>query len=129
MVLQMPRLNRMTRLAILPACLGYLLPGLGFTAAGAQQLREPERSRAEQWAEDTAKIAGAATFCNLDQEEIENYINRAHAKIAANANDEVDLVIARVHFSNTYNRASSVEPAEGCEAFTLYFASADEILE
>lgn len=102
---------------------------LCFIPAGAQELSEPDRSRAEQWAEDTAKVAGAATFCELDQEEIENYINRAHAKIAAHAKDEVDLVIARVHFSNIFNRASSVEPAEGCEAFILYFASADEILE
>jgi len=125
----MQRLARLIKGAILFTGAAAILPALSLAVADAQEAPKVERTRAEQWAEDTAKIAGAATYCKLDQEEIENYINRAHAKIAANAKDEVDLVIARVHFSNIFSRASSIEPEEGCESFTAYFASADEILK
>lgn len=125
----MRRQNRYLKPASWLFLAGALTPAFIPLSTDAQEALKAERTRAEQWAEDTAKIAGAATFCKLDQEEIENYINRAHAKIAANAADEVDLVIARVHFSNIYSRASSIEPDEGCEAFTIYFASADEILQ
>lgn len=90
-------------------------------AATAQVKKEPE-SRAMQWASDTAHVAGGATYCAFDQEEVENYIASAQAKIAALAKDDVERVLAKVEFSNVYNVASSREPDVGCQNFAKLFA-------
>jgi hypothetical protein len=92
--------------------------------ATAQELDkkvEKTESRALQWAEDTAKVAGAAAFCALDSDTVEEYISRAQAKIAATANDKVDRVVARIEFGNVYNVASSQEPLGGCKIFAQLF--------
>ncbi len=78
-------------------------------------------SRANQWAADTAMVAGGATYCAFDDEVVENYIAAAQAKIAAEANDEVEVVVARIEFSHKYNAASSREPLGGCENFATLF--------
>ncbi len=86
-------------------------------------VKEAERteSRALQWAVDTAKVAGAAAYCALDTDTVEEYIALAQGKIAATANDKVDRVVARIEFGNVYNVASSQEPTGGCEIFARLF--------
>ena len=95
--------------------------------ASAQQINpsepiEDSKSRAQVWAVETGEVAGAANFCKIDPELIESYITRAQARIASEAHDEVELVVARISFSNTMNTSSISEPAEGCEDFDERFA-------
>lgn len=78
-------------------------------------------SRASQWAQDTAIVAGGATYCAFDTEVLENYIAAAQARIAAEAKDEVEIVVARIEFSHKYNAASSRAPLGGCENFAALF--------
>ena len=82
---------------------------------------EVKESRALQWAVDTAKVAGAASFCALGVDTVEDYISRAQAKIAAIASDKVDRVVAKIEFGNVYNVASSQEPTGGCTNFAQLF--------
>lgn len=87
----------------------------------AKEFEERAVSRAVQWAADTGKVAGAANFCALDADAVEDYIAVAQAKIAAIANDKVDRVVARIEFGNIYNVATSQEPLGGCKNFALIF--------
>lgn len=97
---------------------------LAGSPASAQELVEAPgqtASRALLWATDSGKVAGAASFCALDTDVVEDYISRAQVKIAAIANDKVDRVVARIEFGNVFNVASSQEPTGGCENFAQLF--------
>lgn len=78
---------------------------------------EATEGRAKIWALETGEVAGAAVFCEIEQDLLENYITRAQAKIATEAHSDVDLVVARISFTNTMNTTSIKAPAEGCKAF------------
>lgn len=82
---------------------------------------ESSDSRAQIWAKETGEIAGGAAFCKLDPEIVESYITRAQARIASEAHSDVELVVARITFSNTLNTTSISEPEEGCEDFSDRF--------
>ena len=96
-------------------------PVYGQEVAKEAEVAGKTQSRALQWAADTGKVAGAATFCAMDTDVVEEYISIAQAKIAATANDNVDRVVARIEFGNIFNVASSQEPLGGCENFAQLF--------
>lgn len=88
----------------------------------AQQKNLPKETdeaqgRANIWAIETGEVAGAAVFCEIEKDILENYITRAQAKIATESHSDVDLVVARITFTNTMNTTSIKAPAEGCKAF------------
>jgi hypothetical protein len=78
-------------------------------------------SVATRWARETGDIAGGATFCEFDAEILESYKNRAMARIAAEAADDVDLVVSNIAFSNALAASAAKEPEGGCTAFTSFF--------
>ena len=95
--------------------------------ASAQQLdrdaeQDATKSRAYTWAIETSLIAGGANFCKIDPELIESYITGAQTRIASEARGEVELVVARIAFSNGVNTASIIEPVGGCDDFAERFA-------
>jgi len=112
--------------------LPLLVAGFGITAAIAQEKppasvdsdgleQNTDESRATQWALETGRIAGGATYCTLDPEILETYILHAQAQIASEAHDDVDLVVARITFNNTLDTSSVKEPEGGCEGFGEVF--------
>lgn len=114
----------MRRAVQLTAVLVFALaagPVYGQEVAREAEVAEKVESRALQWATDTGRVAGGATFCAMDVEVVEEYISIAQAKIAATANDNVDRVVARIEFGNIFNVASSQEPLGGCENFAQLF--------
>lgn len=93
----------------------------------AFQAVEPEeedtRSPATRFAAEAAAVAGGAMYCEMDPRDIETYLNHAHARLAALASDDVDLVVSRIEFSNRLSRAKTSEPRNGCEGYGDYFSS------
>jgi hypothetical protein len=81
----------------------------------------PQITNALKWAQETGKFAGGANFCKVEHEVLEDYISRAHAKIASTALDDEDLIVARVEFNNVKSRESIQEPSNGCEKFMIIF--------
>lgn len=88
-----------------------------FAAGGEENTRTP----AAEWASRTGIIAGSATFCEMDEEVVEEYINKAQAKIASTTIDELDLVAARIEFRNVYTASAARAPVEGCDQFARSF--------
>lgn len=111
----------MIRAVQIIALTAFALAASQLSAQETVKEAEKTESRALQWAEDTAKVAGAAAYCALDADTVEEYIGLAQAKIAAIANDKVDRVVARIEFGNVYNVASSQEPTGGCTIFAQLF--------
>lgn len=100
-------------------CAALILPSLSAAAAqtaGASSL-------ASALASQTGAIAGAAIFCQIDEDKQEIFFDRAQARIALSAVDDVDLVVAKIAFSNEKNHASAIEPEGGCDQFVLLFAA------
>ena len=93
-----------------------------FSVSSLANSQKPIKTRANEWAKETGTIAGAAAFCEIDPKTIDTYINRANNKIIETANDDTDIVVSKIEFSNFYNRASAKEPEEGCETFLKLFA-------
>lgn len=91
--------------------------------AFAQTRNTPPQSgsQATEYARLTGALAGTAAYCKIDLDDRELYINRAQAKIALSARDEVELVVAKIAFSNQLNHASVLEPESGCKEFRTRF--------
>lgn len=85
------------------------------------QLPLPDVSEAQKWARETGYVAGAAKYCQFDQDLIESFITRAYAKLAETAVDKEDLIVARIEFSNTMSSATTKEPSDGCDDFKETF--------
>ncbi len=94
-----------------------------FAAAMAAAQAAATPSPATAFARQAGAVAGAAIFCQIDRQKQEIYLDRAQAKIALSARDEVDLVVARISFSNEKNYASAIEPDSGCEEFMRQFSA------
>ena len=94
------------------------LVALATSAAGAE---EDTRTQAAEWASRTGTIAGSATFCEMDEDVVEEYINKAQAKIASTTVDDLDLVAARIEFRNVYAASAARAPVEGCDQFARSF--------
>jgi len=80
-----------------------------------------QQSPAARFAIEAAEIAGGATFCEIEQDEVEIYIIRALMEIAALAADDVDLVVSRIVFSNIYSHSIARGPDLGCSAYAFFF--------
>ena len=93
-----------------------------FAAAMAAAQESATPSPATDFARQAGAVAGAAIFCQIDQQKQEAYVDRAQARIALSAHDEVDLVVARIAFSNQKNHASASEPDGGCKEFSRQFS-------
>lgn len=99
---------------------------LTFSAATYAQSKDrkpiiPQVTDALIWAQETGKLAGGASFCKVDPDILDDYISRAHAKIASTAADEQDLIVSRVEFNNVKTRESIEIPSVGCEKFLIIF--------
>ena len=99
----------------------FALSGAAFAQAKIKEPIIPQVTDALIWAQETGKLAGGATFCKIDPDVLEDYISRAHGKIAITANDEQDLIVSRVEFNNVKSRESIEEPVSGCKSFLVIF--------
>ncbi len=94
-----------------------------FAAAMAAAQASATPSPATAFARQAGAVAGAAIFCQIEEDKQEIFLDRAHAQITLAAHDEVDLVVARIAFSHQKNYASAIEPDVGCEEFSRQFSS------
>ncbi len=104
---------------------GIVLVGLAglFAAAMAAAQASATPSPATALARQAGAVAGAAIFCLIDEDKQEIYVDRVQAEIALSAHDDVDLVVARITFSNEKNHASAIEPDSGCKEFKRQFSA------
>lgn len=72
-------------------------------------------------ATQTGQLAGAGYFCQVNNDALDDLITLSHARIALQAIDKVDRVVAQLEFSNNYSAWSSRPPEEGCEIFRQNF--------
>ena len=86
------------------------------TPASAQILKETT-SEAVKFAGSGGRTAGAAYYCKMDEEALDEFIGMAHGRMSNLAADKVDKVVAQLEFSNNFSAWSSRPPPDGCEAF------------
>lgn len=103
------------------ACLTFV--SLGSDTARAQSQNAQEQALL-QLARDTATIAGGARYCELDQDDIEEFIGKVDARLAYLARDNYQKVLARLEFKNVLTAASAKEPEKGCQALERIFSDA-----
>lgn len=83
------------------------------------------------WAEENimvvarsgAGLAGAARYCVLDEDMVDEFITKTEGRIAALARDEFEKVVARLEFKNLLAATSATAPREGCDTFASRFSS------
>lgn len=91
-----------------------------FPAAG--QILKQTDTDAIKTAGQAGEIAGGGYYCQMEGDELDDFITMAHARIATQAIDKVDRVVAQLEFSNNYSAWSARPPEEGCEVFVLKFS-------
>ncbi len=90
------------------------------TPAEGQILKET-KTEAIKMAALAGEIAGGGFYCQVDEDALDDFIALAHARIANEAVDKVDRVVAQLEFSNNYSGWSARPPKDGCEAFRASF--------
>lgn len=104
-----------------------VVPGLTSASAAAAEAVATQATAAHSPATALARLSGAvvgsAIFCQIEEGKQEIFLDRAQAQIALTARDKVDLVVARIAFSNEMNHASAIEPDGGCEEFSRQFSA------
>lgn len=98
--------------------------GLALLAASplqAQQIAEQGNSHAERMADEAGRTAGAATFCAIDEEDVEHFISLAQGKILSMVEDPVDKVVLKIRFQNELSVGTTREPKGGCDLFASIF--------
>ena len=70
-----------------------------------------------------AGLAGAARYCVLDEDMVDEFITKTEGRIAALARDEFEKVVARLEFKNLLAATSATAPREGCDTFASRFRS------
>ena len=70
---------------------------------------------------ESARIAGAARYCEVEEDMLDDYISRAEGRIAGLSQDDYEKVMARIEFKNLTMAATAKAPTEGCEAFVRHF--------
>ncbi|GHF29775.1 hypothetical protein GCM10017044_26310 [Kordiimonas sediminis] len=80
-------------------------------------------------AQTNAKIAGAARFCEYEEDLIEEYIIKTEARLAYLSKDTYEKVLTKIEFKNQLDAASGKEPSGGCAQFEKTFMSALRTLD
>jgi hypothetical protein len=107
----------------------YSLPILAvlctvFPAAVNAQTQPQQEAALLAFARDTATVAGGARYCELDPDDIEEFISKADGKMTLMARDDYQKILARVEFKNILVSASAKEPEKGCESLERAFSDA-----
>ena len=92
------------------------------SAPAAGQFLKQTETDAIKTGGQSGQIAGGGYFCQMDGDELDDFITMAHARIATQAVDKVDRVVAQLEFSNNYSAWSARPPEEGCELFLQKFS-------
>ena len=88
--------------------------------AGGQILKETE-TKAIKTAALAGELAGGGFYCKVDEDALNDFITLAYARIATEAVDKVDRVVAQLEFSNNYSAWSARPPKGGCTMFSAGF--------
>ncbi|TNE65222.1 MAG: hypothetical protein EP335_05900 [Alphaproteobacteria bacterium] len=75
-------------------------------------------------AREAATYAGAARFCAVDEDLVDEFIAKAEARLRMMAKDDYERVLGQVEFKNIMTAASAKEPTGGCDAFIPRFEDA-----
>jgi len=107
----------------------YSLPILAavyvaFPATVNAQTQSTQEAALLTFARDTAMVAGGARYCELDPDDIEEFISKADSKMTLMARDDYQKILARVEFKNILASASAKEPEDGCESLKRAFSDA-----
>ncbi|WCL55721.1 hypothetical protein [Gimibacter soli] len=70
---------------------------------------------------DSARILGAAQYCDAPEDMTDEYIARAEGGFARLAKDDFEKHMARIEFKNLSAAASAKAPSDGCDAFLSRF--------
>jgi hypothetical protein len=104
-------------------CLIYFtLAALMLAVPAEGQILKETKTEAIKIAAMAGEIAGGGYYCKLDEDDLDDFITMAHARIANEAIDKVDRVVAQLEFSNNYSAWSARAPKGGCEAFLTSFS-------
>lgn len=95
------------------------------TAVAKATPREQNNSNTAvmQAAHDGAKLAGAARFCNVDSDLVDEFISTTHARIAMLAKDTYEKIAGRLEFKNLLDASSVKAPEEGCDLISKNFVA------
>ncbi|GIX16765.1 MAG: hypothetical protein KatS3mg119_0951 [Rhodothalassiaceae bacterium] len=119
---------------------GLWLAGAAATAGPAQQppqdrpageassplLKSPLLAEAER----LGLLAGQAEYCRIEADRLDDFIARAHARLATmSRKDPLAVAGARVEFNAFAALGRAEGPAEGCAAFEQAFRAAHRALQ
>lgn len=90
-------------------------------AQEAPKRQDPQERQILKVAKQSATIAGGATYCKLDPDDIEEFIGKAQARLALLARNDYQKVLGRIEFKNILDATSAREPRAGCEEFEDQF--------
>ncbi len=83
--------------------------------------QSPQERALLEVARKTAVFAGNAKFCKLDSDDIEDFINKAQARLALMARDDYQKILGRLEFKNILIASGTREPEGGCDKFKIQF--------
>ena len=98
------------------------LVSLLLAAPAEAQILKETKTEAIKVAALAGEIAGGGFYCKVEENDLDEFITLAYARIATEAIDKVDRVVAQLEFSNNYSAWSAREPKDGCESFSKEFA-------
>jgi len=85
--------------------------------------QDPQEQKLLQIARQAARVAGGARYCKLQNDDIEEFIGKAEARIALVARDDYQKILGRLEFKNILAAAAAKEPEGGCDKFAVQFDS------
>lgn len=100
----------------------FALFGTAVTKASPRE-QNSSNTAVMQAAHEGAKLAGAARFCNVDSDLIDEFISTTHARIAMLAKDTYEKIAGRLEFKNLLDASSVKAPEEGCDLLSKNFAA------
>lgn len=103
------------------ACLASLSAGSNAVFA---QNQEAQEKALLLMARNAATIAGGARYCELDEDDIDEFITKVDAEIAYRSRDNYQKVLARLEFKNVLTAARAKEPEQGCKTLERTFSEA-----
>ena len=107
----------MTSLRLYALGASLLIAGLPVSALAQQTIEHADKHPVPaviEYARELARLGGAARYCKLDSEMIEEYMDKASAQIHMTAKDQYEKVVAHITFKDALLVESSTKPTKDC---------------
>jgi len=109
------------RFIAIAACLATNI-GISTQVSAVQTQPGNTSDKVQEAAGNAARLVGAARYCKVDDDLIEEFITNAEAYITTLAKDDYEKVFGRLEFKNIYAASRVKEPPEGCKKAEKDFA-------